>query len=320
MRWGIFGVGALGALFGARLAPFVELTLFGHWAEQVACLNDPGLIWQDLEGMRQISPLNATTELPLLRGIDLALVLVKSQQTENTAVEIATVLKPDGLVVTLQNGLGNREKLERFFRPEQIVIGTTAQGANIPAVGELIHAGNGITVLQKHARSQEVARCFQQAGIETEIHEAVEPVIWGKLVANAGINPLTALLGWPNGALAEDRRAREMMCAAAEETAAVARALNIKLAASSASEMILAVAQRTAANRSSMLQDIGRGAQTEIEAICGEVVRLGEQTQVAVPTNRFLRQLIQAQEKKNGPFWPIETLYRKWMNERERDA
>ena len=316
MRLGIFGVGALGCLFAARLAPYADVTLFGHWAAQIKHLNEQGLVVSELDGGQTYHPLRASTDRALLFGIDTALVLVKSQQTAASAKEIASVLRPDGLVITLQNGLGNRAKLARYFADNQIIVGTTSQGANIPKMGHLVHAGNGMTHIEQHEKGAGLAALFERAGIPIQVNADVAQVIWGKLTANAGINPLTALLGWRNGELNMDDRAREMMCAAAEETVVVAQALDVTLPYLSASEAICDIANATAANRSSMLQDVSRGAKTEIEAISGEIVRLGEDVGVSVQTNLFLRDMVLAGERRGWSFWAIDDLYRQWLDNR----
>ncbi len=311
MRVGIFGLGALGCLFGARLAPHCEAILFGHWEAQATHLRTQGVMIHELDGRQTHHILSATTDLAALSTIDIALVLVKSQQTARSAAEIAQVIRPNGLVLTLQNGLGNREKLTQHLQHDQIMVGTTSQGANIPERGLLNHAGNGFTDVERHPQGDSIVALLAEAGISMRVQEDVRQVIWGKLTANAGINPLTALLGWRNGELAEEPRARAMMCAAAEETAAVGRALGIELPYASATEAILSVASYTATNRSSMLQDVTRGAKTEIEAICGEIVRLGEANGVAVPVNRFLLGLIREGEGRPWVFQTIDALNQK---------
>jgi 2-dehydropantoate 2-reductase len=122
-------------------------------------------------------------------------------------------------------------------------------------------------------------------------------LIWGKLAINAGINPLTALLRVPNGALLESTWARGIMGQAAHEVAAVAAARGIILPFEDAAARAEEVARQTAANRSSMLQDVLRSVPTEIEAICGAVIRAGEAARIETPANRMLYNLIKAVEE-----------------------
>jgi 2-dehydropantoate 2-reductase len=126
-------------------------------------------------------------------------------------------------------------------------------------------------------------------------------LVWGKLAINAAINPLSALLRIPNGELLERPTARELMAEAARETARVAAAQGIRLPFDDPAAAAETVAARTASNRSSMLQDIRRGAPTEIDAINGAIVQAGQQVHVAAPTNRVLWQLVKAAVHTQDP-------------------
>jgi 2-dehydropantoate 2-reductase len=123
-------------------------------------------------------------------------------------------------------------------------------------------------------------------------------LLWGKLVINAAINPLTALLRVPNGVLLERPTARALMSTLAREASSVAVAQGIRLPFPNPLQAVETIARRTASNRSSMLQDVERGAPTEIDAICGAIVKAGDQVGVAAPINRTLWQLVSALSPK----------------------
>ncbi|MFN8459503.1 MAG: ketopantoate reductase C-terminal domain-containing protein [Anaerolineae bacterium] len=131
--------------------------------------------------------------------------------------------------------------------------------------------------------------------METTLVDNADSLVWGKLAINAGINPLTALFEVPNGALAEDERLRQVMAAAANEVAQVA-ALRSSAALQRAANRTVEVSRATAANRSSMLQDVSRAAPTEIDAISGAVVRFGKRLGIPTPVNEFLLRLVKAKE------------------------
>jgi 2-dehydropantoate 2-reductase len=122
---------------------------------------------------------------------------------------------------------------------------------------------------------------------------------WRKLAVNAAINALTALAGLPNGALLDDPVLAADMAAAAREVGAVAAAAGVDLGADPA-ELARAVARATAANRSSMLQDLARGAPTEVDAIQGEVLRLGRRLGVPTPVNERLWRAVRSREAAAG--------------------
>ncbi|MEJ5223042.1 MAG: ketopantoate reductase C-terminal domain-containing protein, partial [Anaerolineales bacterium] len=123
-------------------------------------------------------------------------------------------------------------------------------------------------------------------------------LLWGKLIINAAINPLTALLRVPNGALLERPDARLLMGELARETAAVARALGVTLPFDDPAAAAEAVARKTASNHSSMAQDILRGAPTEIDAICGAVARAADRCGMTAPLNTVMWRLVRAVQKE----------------------
>jgi 2-dehydropantoate 2-reductase len=235
-----------------------------------------------------------------------ALVLVKSWQTATAAGQLAASLAEDGVALTLQNGAGNREKLVDALGAERVALGVTTTGATLLEPGCVRPAGEGVVSLGMHSRLGPLADRLRAAGFVVEDAPDPDALLWGKLVINAAINPLTALLGVPNGALLERPPARSLLAEAAREAAAVAAAQGLRLPFDDPVGAAERVAQRTAANRSSMLQDVQRGAPTEIDAICGAIVTAGEQAGVQTPVNRILWQLVKAQEEGIGARRPID--------------
>lgn len=302
MRIVIIGVGAMGCLFGAYLATGADVVLVGHWPEQVAAIQKDGLTLIEPNGRFSTHRLPITNNPATLPPADLALVLVKSYQTEKAAALAQQLLHRNGIALTLQNGVGNWEQLSAVLGPQRTTLGTTTQAAHIPQPGTVQHTGYGQTHLAKPVNSNQLAvigefvGLLQQAGMETALVGNVDSLVWGKLAMNAGINPLTALLRVPNGFLAENPQAKTWMQQTAEEVAAVARAQGIELPYPSAAERVLQVAQATAANYSSMLQDVLNGRSTEIEAICGAVVKYGRFCHIPTPRNEKLLQWVKRLE------------------------
>lgn len=296
----IFGVGAMGCLFGSYLNPQTPVTLFGHWAEQIETIRQAGLNITHIDGSQARHALQVTDNLDDVPAADIVLLLTKSYQTDRAIEQILAILKPDGLAITLQNGLGNFEKLAQTIGQERATLGVTTQGATVLGAGRLRHAGDGPTHLaagpEQLDKITQLAALFNRAGLETHVVEQVDRLVWGKLAINTAINPLTALLEVPNGLLADYEALRRVMSAAANETADVAAALNIQLPFADAAQRAVEVCQATAGNYSSMLQDIQRGAPTEIKAICGAVVRRGQTAGVSTPVNGTLLQLVKAKE------------------------
>jgi 2-dehydropantoate 2-reductase len=154
--------------------------------------------------------------------------------------------------------------------------------------------GEGVISIETHPRLGPLEAAFTEAGFQVQTVNDADALIWGKLVINAAINPLTALLHVPNGELLQRPEARKLMGALARETAAVAVANGVHLPFEDAVRAAEDVAQKTAANHSSMYQDVLRGAPTEIDAICGAITQAGEELGIPTPVNRVCWQLLRA--------------------------
>jgi 2-dehydropantoate 2-reductase len=295
----IVGTGAMASLFAARLAATdIQTMLLGTWVEGLEALRTHGVRLVENNGTEQTFPVQATANPTDCADARFALVLVKSWQTERSARQLAQCLSPNGLAVTLQNGLGNREKLAEALGTSRVALGVTTFGATLLGPGRVRPGGEGVISLGAHPHIEPLASLLQRAGFVVEIVPKADDLLWSKLVINAAINPLTALLRVPNGELLTHPSARILMGAVAQEAATVAKALGHHLTYPDPVASAEAVAHHTAVNHSSMLQDVLRGAPTEIDAICGAIVQTGERCGVSTPVNRTLWLLIRALEEK----------------------
>ncbi len=290
----IAGTGAMACLFGARLAPHADVTLLGTWPEGLAALRAHGVHLREADGSEHQIDVAASDNPAQCAGATMAIVLVKSWQTERAAAQLAQCLDPDGVALTLQNGLGNLEILQHALGAERAALGVTTTGATLIGPGHVRAGGAGPTHVGRHARLEPLVDLLRQAGFVVELADNLQALQWGKLAINAGINPLTAILRVPNGKLNELPYARSLMQAAALEASKVAASLGVRLPNEDVESAVVDVAFRTAKNHSSMLQDILRGAPTEIDAICGAVARHAEAQGISAPVNWTLWHLVRA--------------------------
>jgi 2-dehydropantoate 2-reductase len=298
MKIAIIGAGALGCLLASYLSTVAEVWLVDGWAEHVAAISSNGLLCETTTGERRSFP-HATTDPTRVPICDVALITVKAHQTPWAAAVVQQIVvgAPPPLIVTLQNGLGNRETLASLL-DLPVFQGVTALGATLLGPGRVRQAGSGATALAQtadDARLVRLVKLFNQGGLLATVNTQLDTLVWGKLLVNVGINALTALLRVPNGALSLPA-VQPLLTAAVGEAVAVAYAQGIQLNNPDPLAHVLTVVYATAENHSSMLQDVLRGSPTEIQTINGAIVTLGAQLGVPTPVNQLLVQLVQALE------------------------
>lgn len=296
MRIAILGTGALGCVYAARLADRAEVWMLGTWPEGIAAVQRDGVQVMDPDGQAWRAHIRATTDPTGAPPTDVALVLVKSYQIDRAAMWAARVLKPDGLAVTLQNGLDNGPKLAAAVGTERAAVGVTYNGATLLGPAVVRHAARQLTWIgttpATEVRVADLVALLSRAGLEARTTPDVESLLWGKAVANAAINPLTALWRVPNGEVCATAGRRALLADLAREAAAVAWSRGISLPFEDPIAYAQSVCQRTAANRSSMLQDIERGRPTEIDSITGVIVAEGQRLRVPTPVSEVVWRLV----------------------------
>lgn len=214
MKISIIGAGAMGSLFGALLAEAGQtVILFDIRQDHVDAVNANGLTIEREETSRRI-PVPATTDLHRIGLTALCLIFVKSTHTAVAAETASWLAGRTGLVLTLQNGMGNAETICSRLDPSRVMAGTTSHGATFLEPGAIRHAGAGDTVIgpwteKGVAGARRVADLFSKAGIHTLVNNHVRSVLWSKLFINVGINAITALTGIKNGQLLDLEQTRQ---------------------------------------------------------------------------------------------------------------
>jgi len=285
MHIAVVGAGSLGSLLGGLLAREHDVTLVGR---------DPHMERVDADGL-SVSGVEqfhtepaARTDIP--DAADLAAVAVKSYDTDSVAAQLADC--DLGACLSVQNGMGNEKTLADALSCP-VLAGTCTYGARLTGPGTVEFTGRGELVLGareggESELAERVEAAFTAAGVETTHATDMPTRLWEKLAVNTAINATTALARVENGALDEEP-GRSLAADAARETALVARERGIGLPDERALELTRQVVRDTAANCSSMRQDVQAGRRTEIAAINGYVVRAADQP---VPVNETLTRLV----------------------------
>jgi len=313
-RIAVFGAGAVGCWYGARLAlAGAPVTLIGR-GSHVAAIRERGLILEQ-GGERVPVTLHADTEPGAVAGAELVLFCVKRRDTETGARAIAPHLRRDAVVVSLQNGVDNVAAI-RAAAGIDALAAVVYVACSMAGAGHVRHAGRGDLVLGALRDGSEppagglgpaavarVAAVFDRAGVPCPVSADVRVDLWVKLVMNCVFNPVSALGQARYARLVADPEARALMRAVVDECVTVARAEGVALPDT---ESLLADAMRLgqamAGATSSTAQDLAAGRPTEIDALNGLVARRGEALGLAVPVNRTLSTLVRlAQGDSQAP-------------------
>lgn len=307
MQVTVIGAGAMGSLFGGLLQHAGNaVTLVDVRAEHVAALRKRDLAIEEPDGTRIAVRVAATTEVSSALAADLFLLFVKTPFTAAALRPFAGRIPAAATVLTLQNGIGNDDAITRALGKRiHVALGVTAQGAAASGPTAIRRRSNGPTIigLPDGMRTPElelVAARFSEAGIPTRTTRHIYEHIWQKLIVNVGINALTALTGLPNGDIFADPELAAVVRRLVGEAAAVMRAEGIPAPPRDPVDFVRAVADATKNDRSSMLEDVAAGRRTEIDAINGAVVRLGDRHGVDVTANRIVTALIHQRAKQSS--------------------
>ena len=302
MKVAVVGAGAMGSLFfylfsQAGYSPWV----LDKCQERVDTLKKDGLRVEGVTGTHHCVLDKITTDPEEIGTVELLIIFVKAYDTEVALQGAASLISDDTLVLTLQNGLGNLEKIVSIAGPNRAIGGTTAHGATQLSHNHIRHAGIGETTIGALKGGEvkginNIKKMLDSCGIKTTVTDDLEGTLWSKLVVNAAINPLTAITQLKNGEIIEHAELLDVQRRIVEETCAVAKAKAITIHYRDPVEKVKDVCRATASNKSSMLQDIINGNKTEINYINGAIVLEGDKHNIPVPYNDIMTRLVSALE------------------------
>jgi 2-dehydropantoate 2-reductase len=304
MKIGIVGSGAMGSVYGALLAAAGnDVWMFDKWQEHVEAMRTRGLRCEGASGDRTVR-VNATTRAADARPCTLAIVATKVMDIEAALGDARAMIGPETLVLAIQNGLGNVERVQRVLGAENLLFGIAGGfGAEIKGPGHVHHNGmeainlaelaGGIT-----ARLERIAEVWRAAGFTVNVCDDLWPVVWSKLVANVAFSAICTVTGMRVGQVRANEGAWGIAHACVEEAVAVAAAKGIALAYDDPVRWVSEFAGKIPNARPSMYQDLLAGRRSEIDAIHGGVVAEGAKLGVPTPTCALMVRLVKALEGK----------------------
>jgi 2-dehydropantoate 2-reductase len=258
-------------------------------------------LWLESLRFQQCVPVGTSTSVEAARDAEIVLLCVKTLDTEQAARSLAGNLAPGAMVVSLQNGVDNVERIRDAARFEAIPA-VVYVGAAMTGPGHVRHNGRGDLIVgdpwgRYGDKVRWVAALFTQAGVPCVVSENIQGELWTKLVMNCAFNAVSALGQAKYGLIVQDPLAREVLRQIVEETVAVASASGLRFPSidllASVFELGFAMSEAT----SSTAQDLARGKRTEVDSLNGYVVRRGAELGVPTPVNQTLHTLVKLLEK-----------------------
>ena len=294
----VIGAGAMGCLFGGKLNSNSQnkVLLVDKWGEHVNQINSEGLQINSENGVEHIA-VKAIPAGASLEPADLVIQFTKSQDTQKALEEVQNVLRKDTLVLTLQNGLGNVEKIANYVTIEQIIVGITTFPSDIVGPGVISTHGGGKTWIMSadgkmRPQTETLAGILNESGLCCTVEKDIYLKIWEKLAFNAALNSLCAVTRLPVGGIGRSEQGRKLAMCVVREVVEVANLKGIKADLDRCRKMIEMAFASHKDHQPSMLQDVLAGRTTEIESINAAAVREADQLGIQLPATSILADLV----------------------------
>ena len=303
MKIAVLGAGAMGGLYSAYLSRHNEVTVIDVNAQVVEKINEDGLEVQEPDGTSQVYHPHAVLSTEGMAPVDLIVVFVKAMFSESALNNNRGIIGPETYLMTLQNGSGHEDMLGKFVPQEHIIIGTTQHNASVAGFGVTKHGGSGMThmgcVTGDVTRLQKFADAFTACGLDADVSDGVQKMIWNKMFTNVSASALTGALQVPLGFISADEHAWKLCCQLIREAVDVAAALGMDFDYDEKVAEVKAVCDKSPNGLTSIYADLRDGRRSEVDTISGSVIRASERNGVPAPTHRAMVQLVHAMEQKH---------------------
>lgn len=292
----VMGAGAVGSFFGGMLARAGHTVTLIARPQHVEGIRTHGLRMETKMFDEHVR-LRASAGPEAVQGADLVLFCVKSMDTESAGAQIQPHLRKDALILCLQNGVDNADRLRQVLPGHHVAAAVVYVGTEMAGPGHVKHHGRGELVIDPSPLSERVAQAFAAAGVPTETSVNVRGALWMKLILNSAYNAISAIAQLPYGQCVGSPGIAEVMWDVVKECLAVAKAEGVTVQGD-VEAAVRKIAETLPAQYSSTAQDIMRGKPTEIDYLNGFVARRGEHLGVPTPVNRTLWALTKLIESK----------------------
>ena len=298
LKVAVMGAGAVGCYYGGMLARAGHDVVLIARPQHVEAVERDGLRMETKAFDEQVR-LRASSQASAAQGADLVLFCVKSMDTESAGTQLRPYLAPDALVLCLQNGVDNADRLRTVLPQHAVAAAVVYVASEMAGPGHVKHHGRGELVIEPSSASESVAQALTGAGMPTEISDNVRGALWLKLILNCAYNAVSAIAQRPYGDNVKSEGIAEVMRDVVNECLAVAKAEGVNVAGD-VDAAVRKIAESMPTQYSSTAQDLARGKRSEIDYLNGLIVRRGQALGVATPVNRVLWALVKLIEGKRG--------------------
>eukprot|EP00435_Cladocopium_sp_Y103_P064121 s689_g25.t1 len=306
MKIAVLGCGAMGSIYAAFLSEHHEVTAIDVWHEHVQAINSVGLRVEESTGKVwtvKMTAIAATAAHSHLGQFDLAIIATKASNVAEAARTAAAILKDDGLVLSIQNGLNCTEVLEQLDR--RVFLGVASSfGACMKAPGHAFyeHLGRILIGAMKATDSQSldsldlIVQACKEAGLLAEAVDDIQQVIWRKLINNCA-NGACSICGTTVGEMMANEHLCQVAMACAREVSEIAQAKGILAPDFDVDEHVTSFNEKVAGAKPSMLQDLLAGRPCEINGLNGAIAAQAAQVGLSAPVNATVANLVRALER-----------------------
>ncbi|MCB0461328.1 MAG: 2-dehydropantoate 2-reductase [Flavobacteriaceae bacterium] len=299
----VFGAGGVGGYFGGKLAQAGNDVTFIARGKHLQAIKSNGLQVKSIQGNFKVYP-KVTDDIVNIKSPDLIILAVKSWQVDEVAMQLKPIISDNTLVLPLQNGADNADKLREVLPHENVLAGLCKIVSRVESPGVIDHFAFDPEIVfgeydnEKSKRVQNVSALFDKAGIKNKISDDIHLDIWKKFLFIATVSGIGALTRVEFGVMRNDEHIRQIMYQTANEIVAVANAKGIRLTNDDIEMLLKVVDNLNAKTTASMQRDIMEGRPSELDNFNGYIVRQGKELHITTPANSFTYHCLWPQEKK----------------------
>ena len=298
----VFGAGGVGGYFGGKLAQAGNDVTFIARGKHLQAIKSNGLLIKSIQGDFKVHP-KVTDDVTNIKNPDLVILGVKSWQVEDVAVQLKPIISENTLVLPLQNGADNADRLRVILPHKNVLAGLCKIVSRVESPGIIDHFAFDPEIVfgeydnEKSKRVQNLSMLFDNAGIKNKVSEDIHLDIWKKFLFIATVSGIGALTRVEFGAMRDDEHIRQIMYQTANEIVAVANAKGIALTNDDIEMILKIVDNLNAKTTASMQRDIMDGRPSELDNFNGYIVRQGKELHITTPANSFTYHCLWPQEK-----------------------